>query len=87
MVLPFNVLLKALPPSDFRPRARAIARLATSGAKGVHFNPTRGKFEAHITHRYKYYHLGRFDTLEQAVAARREAAERLHGNFARHCDS
>ena len=56
----------------------------TSGAKGVHFDRHRGKFEAHITHHYKLYHLGRFDTLEQAIAARREAAERLHGKFARH---
>ena len=61
-----------------------IARHNTSGAKGVHFNRYWGKFEAHITHHYKYYHLGKFDTLEQAAAARRKAAERLHGKFARH---
>lgn len=27
MILPLSVFMKALPPSDFKPRARAIARL------------------------------------------------------------
>jgi hypothetical protein len=60
------------------------AKNSNCQTKGVWFDASRGKFQAHITHRYKSYKLGRFDTLEEAVAARREAAERLHGEFARH---
>ena len=64
--------------------ANSKMRANSSGAKGVYFDRQRGKYQAHIMHQYKYYHLGRFDTFEQAVAARRDAAERLHGKFARH---
>lgn len=55
-----------------------------TGAKGIWFDAAAGKFRACITHDYKQRHLGCFDTLEEATAARREAAERLHGAFARH---
>lgn len=60
-------------------------RLTTNtGIKGVYFDAKRQKFQAHITVSYRQHNLGRFDTLEDAVAARREAAERLHGAFVRH---
>ena len=36
-------------------------------------------------HHGQRYSLGYFATLEDAATARREAAERLHGEFARHC--
>ena len=75
--------LRAATRSENLANARKHAH-NTSGAKGVYFDRQRGKYQAHITHQYKYYHLGRFDTFEQAVAARRDAAERMHGKFARH---
>lgn len=43
-----------------------------------------GSYSARITFRGRTHHLGSFATLEEATAARREAAERLHGEFARH---
>ena len=57
-------------------------RDSTTGVKGVY--PMRGKFQAYIRRHKQRYYLGIFDTLEEASAARREAAERLHGEFARH---
>lgn len=61
-----------------------LTKLGNSGVRGVHFERRTGRFAAHITHLQKQYHLGRFDTLEEAAAARREAATRLYGEFARH---
>lgn len=55
-----------------------------TGVKGVSFDTNRGKFQAHITVLYKKHHLGRFDTLDEAIAARRIAAERLQGKFVKH---
>jgi hypothetical protein len=60
-----------------------MSRSNTSGAKGVGWDTSRGKFEAHITYRYKKHHLGRFDTFDEALEARREAAKRFYGVFAR----
>lgn len=54
------------------------------GVKGIRRLPRDGKFIAEIWHRGKSHTLGYFETLEDAIAARREAAERLHGAFARH---
>lgn len=36
-----------------------------------------GKWMASITKKKKFYYLGRFDTMEEAIAARMEAEERL----------
>lgn len=52
--------------------------------KGVCYDPKRKKFRAYIRRRGgKHGHLGRFDTLEEAIAAREEAERRLHGAFVR----
>jgi hypothetical protein len=61
-------------------------RPSKSGVKGVFPKPyPRGiRFAAFIKLAGKRYHLGQFATLEEAAEARREAAERLHGAFARH---
>ena len=56
----------------------------TSGAKGVHFNKKNQCFIASIGAKRQKLYLGSFATLEAATAARRDAAERLHGKFARH---
>lgn len=50
----------------------------TSGHKGVHFDSSRGKWAVGIGNRK----LGRFDTLDDAIRARRAAAEAEFGAFA-----
>jgi hypothetical protein len=62
------------------------ARPSRSGVKGVFPKQyARGiRFAAFIKLAGKRYHLGQFATLEEATKARHEAAERLHGEFARH---
>ena len=54
----------------------------TTGIKGT--GVLKGRHRARIMLDGKEHHLGYFDTLEEAAVARREAAERLHGEFARH---
>ena len=54
------------------------------GVKGIRRVPRSGKFSAEIWHHGRSHVIGYFVTLEEAMAARREAAERLHGKFARH---
>lgn len=51
----------------------------TSGVKGVYFDKSRGLWAASVGRK----HVGRFSTLEEAAAARRLAAERSFGEFAR----
>jgi AP2 domain/HNH endonuclease len=51
------------------------------GLKGVTYE--KRKFRAQITKDDKQYHLGYFGTPQEAHAAYVEAAERLHGEFAR----
>lgn len=53
----------------------------TSGCKGVSYCKDRGKWEAYITFRKKRYHLGRYINKKDAIAARKEAEERIFGNF------
>jgi hypothetical protein len=53
-----------------------------SGVTGVSFDDARGRWAARLKTGGKYLHLGRFATIDDAVAARR-AAERKHfGEFA-----
>ena len=56
----------------------------TSGAKGVWWEKRRGRWVAEIMHEGRKHHVGSYDNFEDAVAARTEAANRLHGKFARH---
>lgn len=55
----------------------------TTGGKGITKRP-RGTYVVRIAHQGKRHHIGSFATIEEAAAARREAAIRLHGAFARH---
>ena len=52
-----------------------------TGIKGVY--PHHRKFGVGIWHEGKHRYLGLFDTLEEATAIRRQAEERLQGEFAR----
>lgn len=53
----------------------------TSGIKGVTWDASRGKWMAQISFQKKNYHLGRFDTKEEAAAIRKIAEEKLFGEF------
>lgn len=53
------------------------------GFKGVYFEKNTGKYKATITANRKQFHLGRFDTPEDAYAAYCEAAQKHHGRFSR----
>lgn len=53
------------------------------GVKNVFKAKTEGKWIARIRKDFKSYHLGTFDSIEQARAAHREAALRLYGAFAK----
>lgn len=53
----------------------------TAKAKGVY--KVEGKYVAQIMRNYKKYYLGKFDTEAEAAARYKEAAENMHGDFAR----
>lgn len=56
----------------------------TSGVKGVRWEKRRNHWVVEVMiHGHKHY-IGSFATLEEAKAARIEAANRLHGQYARH---
>lgn len=54
----------------------------TSGFKGVFWLTQARRWKAEITVMYKRIHVGYFDTKELAAEAYRQAAEKLHGQFA-----
>ncbi len=56
----------------------------TTGVKGVYLQ--KGKWVAKIVFRQKQYYLGRFNSIDEAAAARREAEEELFGQTARYYD-
>ncbi|HTE39765.1 MAG TPA: HNH endonuclease [Steroidobacteraceae bacterium] len=62
---------------------RLPRRDCSSGVKGVAWYPNYGKWSAIVVARGQRYFLGYFADKDAAVAARRAAAERLHGEFAR----
>lgn len=52
-----------------------------SGKKGVHYDKARNKWVARITINKKDKFLGRFDSFDEARAARIAAEQELHGEF------
>lgn len=54
-----------------------------SGIKGVKWDKRYQKWRAEICSKGNHYHLGYFADIDDAAKAYREAAERLHGEFAR----
>ena len=62
---------------------KGVQRNNTSGYKGVTFNRPSGKWKALIVLDGKVYTIGYYNTKEEAFAARCEALERFHGEFAR----
>lgn len=61
---------------------RGIRKNNTSGFKGVKYSKNDHKWIAAISKNKKYYHLGSFDTPEEAYIAYCKAARKLHGEFA-----
>lgn len=59
-------------------------RSNTSGHPGVRYDASksRARYRAFITKNGKLHHIGWFLTLDEAIAARRDAAQKLHGEFA-----
>lgn len=55
----------------------------TSGFKGVGFVPRIGRWRARIKDAGKEVHLGYFDSPAEAASAYKNAAVRIHGEFAR----
>lgn len=55
----------------------------TSGYKGVSFRKDLRRYQAYVAAHGKMRHIGYFDTAEEASAAYRAAAQRLHGEFFR----
>ena len=55
----------------------------TTGFKGVSWSKQKGKFRAYIWFEKKLYHVGFFNTAEEASEARQIKAIELHKEFAR----
>jgi len=56
----------------------------TSGAKGISYDRARGCWRAYVNKRGRQIWHHRFPSKRAAIAARRNAARRYHGEFARH---
>lgn len=54
----------------------------SSNIQGVSWDKARHKWVAQIALNKKHYHLGRYDTIEEAIKARKEAEIKLFGDFA-----
>ena len=54
-------------------RNQSVSGKNTSGVTGVYFSKAKKKYVAQIEVNWKVIHLGYFDTLEEAAAARAEA--------------
>lgn len=53
----------------------------TTGYTGVSYIPSIKQYRSYITFKRKQYHLGCFANIEEAVAARKEAEQNIHGQF------
>lgn len=53
----------------------------TSGTRGVSFNKRSGKWTAYIGFQRKLIYLGRYSKMEDAIAARKDAEEKIYGGF------
>jgi hypothetical protein len=60
---------------------RSMANKNIIGHKGIKKKKNANKYEAYIMHNYKYYHLGYFDKIEDAIIARQLKANELFGLF------
>lgn len=56
---------------------RSLNKNNSSGHRGIHYDKTRKKWVAQITFQRKNHCLGRFDTLEEAIEARKQGEEKF----------
>lgn len=54
-----------------------------TGHKGVYWHKSRNKYYAYITHNKKRHGLGYYDSIDDAIQARKLAEKELHKEFAR----
>lgn len=54
---------------------------STTGVRGVTYKKDRNKYEATICFKQKSYYLGSYNTLEEATKVRKEAEDKLFGDF------
>ncbi len=64
-------------------RNKGLRSTNKTGFKGVSYNKINRNYNARITVNYKSIHLGCFDTPQAAHEAYKQAALKLHGDFAR----
>jgi len=71
-----------LRPANFRQNKAnsRVSRNSLTGLKGVTY--FQGRYQARIVYNYKKYHLGVYDTAEEAHAVYLRRAEELFGEFA-----
>jgi len=62
-------------------KSKRINKNNTSGVRGVTFLKKEQKWRAAIGFKNKNYYLGRYEKLEDAAKARKEAEERIYGGF------
>ena len=67
--------------SIYHIRSKKLRKDNTSGVKGVSFIKSRQRWAAFIYFQRKTYFLGQYDKLEEAALVRKEAEERVFGNF------
>jgi hypothetical protein len=63
------------------PRNAIVSKNNKLGVKGVHFRKDCNKYRAIIDYNHKVYHLGYFNTIEEASLAYQEASLKYHGEF------
>lgn len=51
------------------------------GINGISYCKSRKKYEVNLTKNNKTFHLGYYDNLEDAIAARKEAEEKYFGEY------
>jgi hypothetical protein len=54
---------------------------SNTGYKGIHWSNTKQKYKVAITHNKKYYYLGLYNNLQEAVEIHKKKYIELHGNF------
>lgn len=63
---------------------RKISKNNKSGHKGITWDKVNNKWRASLSTKDKFYSIGRFTKLEDAVKARADYINKVHGEFARH---
>ena len=61
-------------------RNKSVSSKSTTGVTGVDFSKAHKKYRARIRVNREFIHLGYFDTLEEAAAARAEANSKFNFN-------